>query len=119
MAILLIAVALALPLGWLVAEICALVVARRIFGALTIVSACLIGLGVGMLRDLTYNSCYSVAGKKLLEGVAGSLPPDSPERKILEEKAQKFYPSYENRTGFLLTVDSILESLPKKNLNDK
>jgi hypothetical protein len=47
MAIYLIIIALVLPTIWLVAEIKGKVVVRRIFGALTIVSACLIGWGVG------------------------------------------------------------------------
>jgi hypothetical protein len=117
MAIYLIIIALVLPTIWLVAEIKGKVVVRRIFGALTIVSACLIGWGVGMLQQLNYNAWYGHASKKLLEGIAASLPPDLPERRALEEGAQKFQPTYENRAHYDLTVDSILESLSKRNQN--
>ena len=119
MALFIIILALVLPLGWLIAEIKGKVVARRIFGALTIVSACLIGWGVGMLQQLNYNAWYGHASKKLLEGVATSLPSDSPERKVLEEAAQKFRPTYQDGDRYDLLVDSILESIPDKKQNEK
>jgi|688.fasta_scaffold610602_2 hypothetical protein len=119
MTIYIIILAIALPIGWLIAEIKGRVVARRIFGALTIVAACLIGWGVGMLQQLNYNAWYGHASKKLLEGVAASLPTELPERKILEESAQKFRPTYENRARYDVLVDSILESLPDKEQNNK
>jgi len=114
MALYIIILAFVLPLGWLISEIKEKIVARRVFGALTIVSSCLIGWGVGMLQQLNYNAWYGHASKKLLEGVAAALPADSPERKVLEEGAQKFHPTYENRARYDLLVDSILESLPEK-----
>ena len=109
----LIIVALIPPLAWIVFEFRRNAVARRICGALTIASACLIGWGVGMLQQLNYNAWYGQASKRLLEGVAETLPPGSPERKIIEDGAERFRPTYENRARYDHEVDSILESLKR------
>jgi hypothetical protein len=71
MAIYLIIIALVLPTIWLVAEIKGKVVVRRIFGALTIVSACLIGWGVGMLQQLNYNAWVWARIEKVAGGHSG------------------------------------------------
>jgi hypothetical protein len=87
MPLLLIIVALIPPLAWIVFEFRRNAVARRICGALTIASACLIGWGAGMLQQLNYNAWYGQASKRLLEGVAATLPPGSPERKMAQRES--------------------------------
>lgn len=102
------------PIAWIVAEMFARPITRRICGALALCSALLVGVLIGAVKEMGLNKAYSGQTHELLKTAADSLRAGKNAQVLqaFEASSSKLNESYEDSHYLEITREAI-ESLKK------
>ncbi len=113
--IVLIAITVCLPIGWLVAEFRAGPLTRRVMGICTILWSFSVAALVGMLESFDANVYFTTASKKLLESSVHHLQ-NGNEQAVAREWAlanEQFDSTYESRAKYAEIVDQAVSGMER------
>jgi hypothetical protein len=113
--IVLIAITICLPLGWLVSEFRADPLTRRVMGICTILWSFGVAAMVGMLESFDANVYFTSASKKLLETSVRHLQ-NGNEKAVAREWVlanEKFGSTYESRAKYAEIVDQAIVGMER------
>jgi len=112
--VLIIVIAIALPIGWLISEFQSRRWPRIVLGCLSLMMCVFLASVFALVERFGYNAWYGTASAQLLDTTIAELEAGRADQLLphLRELRGKFSPTYENRAHYDQLVEEFAAALP-------